>query len=64
MSGRAAEEIIINDSITEAQNDLKTASELAGKMVWDYGMGEELDPFPSGKKRPVLMGLPRGSVPI
>lgn len=46
MGGRAAEEIFFGaDNVTTgAQNDLKRATELARKMVVDYGMSEKLGP--------------------
>ena len=50
LSGRAAEEIVFGDVCTGAQNDLETAADLAGRMVWDYGMSDELGPFAIGKR--------------
>lgn len=50
LSGRAAEEIVFGDTCTGAQNDLETAADLAAKMVWEYGMSDELGPFAIGDK--------------
>lgn len=49
MGGRAAEEIILNTQTTGAGNDIERASDLARKMVCDYGMSEELGPLSFGK---------------
>ena len=49
MGGRAAEEIVLNIQTTGAGNDIERASELARKMVCDYGMSEELGPLTFGK---------------
>ncbi len=50
MGGRAAEEIVLNVQTTGAGNDIESASELARKMVCDYGMSEDLGPLSFGKK--------------
>ncbi|MFH1951808.1 MAG: ATP-dependent zinc metalloprotease FtsH [Pseudomonadota bacterium] len=50
MGGRAAEEIILNTQTTGAGNDIERASELARKMVCDFGMSKELGPLSFGKK--------------
>jgi cell division protease FtsH len=50
MGGRAAEEIVLNMQTTGAGNDIEKASELARKMVCDYGMSENLGPLTFGKK--------------
>lgn len=50
MGGRAAEEIMLNSLTTGAENDIENASDLARKMVCEYGMGEELGPLAFGKK--------------
>ncbi len=49
MGGRAAEEIVLKIQTTGAGNDIERASELARKMVCDYGMSEELGPLTFGK---------------
>jgi cell division protease FtsH len=50
MGGRAAEEIMFNTQTTGAENDIEKASDLARKMVCEYGMSEELGPLTFGKK--------------
>jgi cell division protease FtsH len=50
MGGRAAEEIMLNTQTTGAENDIEKASDLARKMVCEYGMSEELGPVTFGKK--------------
>ena len=49
MGGRAAEEIVLNMQTTGAGNDIERASDLARKMVCDYGMNENLGPLAFGK---------------
>ena len=49
MGGRAAEEVVLNLQSTGAANDIEKASELARKMVCDYGMSEGLGPLTFGK---------------
>jgi len=50
MGGRAAEEIVLNTQTTGAENDIEKASDLARKMVCEYGMSENLGPLTFGKK--------------
>ncbi len=50
MGGRAAEEIIKKDVSTGAGNDLERATDLARKMVCEWGMSEKLGPLTYGKK--------------
>ncbi len=50
MGGRAAEEIIFNQPTTGAGNDIERATELARKMVCEWGMSEKLGPLAFGKK--------------
>jgi cell division protease FtsH len=49
MGGRAAEEIVLKSQTTGAGNDIERATELARKMVCDYGMSEDLGPLAFGK---------------
>ena len=49
MGGRAAEEIVLKMQTTGAGNDIERASDLARKMVCDYGMNENLGPLTFGK---------------
>jgi cell division protease FtsH len=50
MGGRAAEEIVLNIQTTGAENDIEKASDLAKKMVCEYGMSENLGPLTFSKK--------------
>jgi cell division protease FtsH len=50
LGGRAAEEIALNHTTTGAGNDLERATELARKMVTEWGMSEKLGPLTFGKK--------------
>ena len=50
MGGRAAEELVLNIQTTGAGNDIEKASELARKMVCEYGMSERLGPLTFGKR--------------
>jgi cell division protease FtsH len=51
LGGRAAEEVVFGDQTTGAAEDLKHATELAKRMVVEYGMSEELGPLSLGKER-------------
>jgi len=48
--GRAAEELILGHMTTGAGNDIEKATELARKMVCEWGMSEKLGPMTFGKK--------------
>ena len=48
--GRGAEKLIFNEITTGAGNDIVRASELARKMVCEWGMSDELGPLAYGKK--------------
>ena len=50
LGGRAAEEIALNHMTTGAGNDLDRATELARKMVCEWGMSDRLGPLTFGKK--------------
>jgi cell division protease FtsH len=50
LGGRVAEELVLKQMTTGAGNDLERATELARKMVCDWGMSEELGPLTFGKK--------------
>ncbi len=45
LAGRAAEEIIFNERTTGAGNDLERATEMARKMVTEWGMSEIVGPI-------------------
>jgi cell division protease FtsH len=44
LGGRSAEEIALGEITTGAQNDLKEASQLARRMVTEWGMGDQTSP--------------------
>ncbi len=48
--GRVAEKLIFNEITTGAGNDIERASEMARKMVCEWGMSDELGPLSYGKK--------------
>jgi cell division protease FtsH len=50
LGGRGAEELIFQHFTTGAGNDLERATELARKMVCNWGMSEELGPVTFGKR--------------
>ncbi len=50
MGGRAAEEIIFNTMTTGAGNDIERATDIARKMVCEWGMSTRLGPVSFGKK--------------
>jgi cell division protease FtsH len=50
MGGRAAEEIFLKHLTTGAGNDIERATELARKMVCEWGMSEKLGPLSFGKQ--------------
>lgn len=56
--GRAAEEIIFADYTTGAGNDIERATELARRMVCEWGMSEKLGPLAYEKREgPVFLGM-------
>jgi len=57
MGGRVAEEIIFGDVCTGAMNDINRATELARKMVTQWGMSDTLGPITYGQKdEPIFIG--------
>lgn len=56
LGGRVAERLVFGDVSTGAQNDLKGATELAEKMVCQWGMSEKIGPvtFSRGEEHPFL----------
>jgi cell division protease FtsH len=50
LGGRAAEELILKDFTTGAGNDIERATNLARKMVCEWGMSETMGPLAYGKK--------------
>jgi len=50
MGGRAAEELVLKHMTTGAGNDIERATEMAKKMVCEWGMSEKLGPLSFMKK--------------
>ena len=50
MGGRAAEELIFNELTTGAGNDIEQATQIARRMVCEWGMSDVLGPMTFGKK--------------
>ncbi len=50
LGGRVAEKLIFNDITTGAQDDLAKATEIATKMVTEYGMSEKIGPLTLRKR--------------
>ena len=50
MGGRVAEELIFHQLTTGASNDIQVATDLAKKMVCDWGMSDKLGPLHFGKR--------------
>jgi cell division protease FtsH len=50
MGGRAAEKLVFNELTTGAGNDIERATQLARKMVCEWGMSDKLGPLTFGKK--------------
>jgi cell division protease FtsH len=50
LGGRAAELLVFNEQTTGAGNDIERATEIARKMVCEWGMSEKLGPLTFGKK--------------
>jgi len=54
LAGRAAEEIAFSEISTGAQNDLEQATNLARKMVTEYGMSDKLGPRTFGRREELV----------
>ncbi|MCP5062912.1 MAG: ATP-dependent metallopeptidase FtsH/Yme1/Tma family protein [Ignavibacteriae bacterium] len=54
LGGRAAEKIVFNNFTTGAGNDIEKATNLARKMVCEWGMSEKLGPLAYGKNEEEL----------
>jgi cell division protease FtsH len=50
LGGRAAEEMVFNEVTTGASNDLERASDLARRMVTEYGMSDRVGPLALGRR--------------
>jgi cell division protease FtsH len=54
LGGRAAEEVVFGEITTGAGNDIEQATNLARKMVCEWGMSEELGPLTYGKREEMI----------
>ncbi len=60
LGGRVAEHLILNDISTGASNDIQRASQIARKMVTEYGMSDKLGPISFGSNEEVFLGRDYG----
>lgn len=51
MGARVAEELVCKHVTAGAGNDLERSTDLARKMVCEWGMSEKLEPLPFGQKK-------------
>jgi cell division protease FtsH len=56
LGGRSAEETVFGFSTTGAQDDLKKATEIARRMVMEFGMSEKVGPLNIGEYGPRFLG--------
>ncbi|HEV8339837.1 MAG TPA: ATP-dependent zinc metalloprotease FtsH [bacterium] len=57
LGGRVSEELTFGEVTTGAQNDFEQATELARRMVTEFGMSEKLGPLTLGKRHgPIFLG--------
>jgi cell division protease FtsH len=57
MGGYAAEAIIFEENTTGAQNDIEQATDVARKMICEWGMSKALGPIAYGQKEePIFLG--------
>jgi cell division protease FtsH len=54
MGGRAAEEIFLEQMTTGAGNDIEKATDVARRMVCEWGMSETMGPLTFGKKEELI----------
>ena len=61
LGGRVAEQIVYNQTSTGASNDLERATEIARRMVCEWGMSEKIGPITVGKvEREIFLGRELG----
>lgn len=56
LGGHVAEKIVLGDVSTGSTSDLSRASELARKMITEYGMNDEIGPVYLGGDQEVFVG--------
>ena len=54
LGGRAAEEVVFSRITTGASNDLERATEIARKMIMEYGMSDDLGPMTYGEREEMV----------
>jgi cell division protease FtsH len=54
LGGRAAEEVVFSQITTGASNDLERATDLARKMVMEFGMSDDLGPMTFGVREELI----------
>ncbi len=54
MGGRIAEELVLNQKTTGAGNDIERATDLARRMVCEWGMSDVLGPMTFGRKEEAI----------
>jgi cell division protease FtsH len=54
MGGRIAEELVFGQQTTGAGNDIEVATDLARKMVCEWGMSDKMGPLAFGKKEEAI----------
>jgi cell division protease FtsH len=54
MGGRVAEELVLKQQTTGAKMDIEQSSEIARKMVCEWGMSEKLGPLAFGRKEEAI----------
>ena len=59
LGGRVAEAVILEEISTGAQNDLERATDLARKMICEFGMSEVLGPITFGRRQDAQVFLGR-----
>ena len=60
LGGRVAEHLVLNDISTGASNDIQRASQIARKMVTEYGMSDKLGPVSFNNQGEVFLGRDYG----
>jgi cell division protease FtsH len=56
LGGRSAEELVFGFATTGAQDDLKKATEIARRMVMEFGMSEKVGPINIAEQGPRFLG--------
>lgn len=59
LGGRVAEAVVLEEISTGAQNDLERATELARKMICEFGMSDVLGPITFGRRQDTQVFLGR-----